>query len=157
MTNALLLILFLCFWSLIDLTTIYRLFKKKQLLFDDRFTKTMCMAITMTSSFAFALYLELLLPPNQKLFYLLPILVGLFIGYRFGAIIKAPATLNGIYNGTWGGIMGMMFGSVLQNPALCNIPIDSQATITTNIYTLTIFIACLHALTCHVIRYSFKA
>lgn len=156
MINALLIIL-LCIWSLIDLTTIYRLFKKKQLLFDDRFTKTMCMAIAMISSFAFALYLELLLPPNQTLFHLLPILVGLVIGYRFGAIIKAPATLNGMYNGTWGGIMGMMFGAVLQNPALCNIPIESEALITTNIYSLTAFIACLHAVICHFIRYSFRA
>ena len=136
---------------------IYRLFKKKQLLFDDRFTKTMCMAIAMISSFAFALYLKLLLPQNQSLFYLLPVLAGLLIGYRFGSIIKAPATLNGIYNGAWGGIMGLMFGAVLQNPALCNIPIESEAMITSTIYTLTIFIACLHALTCHFIRFSFKA
>ena len=157
MINALLLILLLCFWSLIDLTTIYRLFKKKQLLFDDRFTKTMCMAIAMISSFAFALFLELLLPPNETILQLLPIFVGLVIGYRFGAIIKAPATLNGMYNGTWGGIIGMMFGAVLQNPALCNIPIESKALITTNIYSLTIFIACLHALICHFIRYSFRA
>lgn len=157
MTNALLLILLLCSWSLIDVSTIYRIFKKKQLLFDDRFTKTMCMAIAMMSSFTFALYLELLLPPNQTLFHLLPILTGLLIGYKFGVLIKAPATLNGIYNGMWGGIMGMMFGAVLQNPALCNIPIESQAMIISTIYTLTIFIACLHALTCHLIRYSFKA
>lgn len=136
---------------------LYRLFKKKQLLFDDRFTKTMCMAIAMISSFAFALYLELLLPPNQTLFHLLPVLAGLLIGYQFGSIIKAPATLNGIYNGAWGGIMGLMFGAVLQNPALCNIPIESQAMITSTIYTLTIFIASLHALTCHFIRFSFKA
>jgi len=115
------------------------------------------MAIAMMSSFTFALYLELLLPPSQTLIHLLPILAGLLIGYKFGALIKAPATLNGIYNGKWGGIMGMMFGAVLQNPALCNIPIESQAMITSTIYTLTIFIACLHALTCHFIRYSFKA
>lgn len=115
------------------------------------------MAIAMMSSFTFALYLELLLPLNQTMFHLLPILVGLLIGYRFGLLMKAPATLNGIYNGTWGGIMGLMFGAVLQNPALCNIPIESQAMITTTTYTLTIFIACLHAITCHFIRYSFKA
>ncbi|WP_019413654.1 hypothetical protein [Paenisporosarcina sp. TG20] len=139
------------------MTTVYRMFKKKHLLFDDRFTKTMCMAITMISSFAFALYLELLLPPEQRFFYILPILVGLIIGWRFSAIIKAPATLNGIYNGTLGGTMGMMLGAVLQDPALCNIPIVSETMIATNMYSLAIFTACLHALICHFIRYSFKA
>lgn len=152
-----LIIILLCLWSLTELTTVYRMFKKKHLLFDDRFTKTMCMAITMISSFAFALYLELLLPPEQRFFYILPILVGLIIGWRFSAIIKAPATLNGIYNGTMGGTMGMMLGAVLQDPALCNIPIVSETMIATNMYSLAIFTACLHALIYHFIRYSFKA
>lgn len=116
----------------------------------------MSMAITMISSFVLALYLELLLPANQKNFYLLPILGGLLIGWKFGAIIKASATLNGIYNGTLGGIMGMMLGTVLQNPALCNIPIESEAMIVTNMYSIAIFTACLHALISHFIRYSFK-
>ena len=55
-----------------------------------------------------------------------------------------------------GGIMGMMLGAVLLNPALCNIPIESEAMIVKNRYYLAIFAALLHALISKLIRYSFK-
>ncbi|CAM3097187.1 hypothetical protein FITA111629_03280 [Filibacter tadaridae] len=151
-----LLILVLLVWNLAEVISIYRMFKKKNLLFDDRFTKTMCMAITTISSVALSLYLELLIPENQMSSFFLPILVGVFIGWRFGSIIKAPATLNGIYNGAMGGMMGMMLGAVLQNPALCNIPIDSDSLIATNMYVITVFIALLHTIVSSFIRYSIK-
>lgn len=134
----------------------YRLFKYKNLLFDDRFTKTMCMAITSISSFTLALYLEVLLPGDHLVMYLLPVVIGILIGWRFGSLIKAPALLNGIYNGAIGGVMGMMLGAVLKNPALCNIPLDTTALIATNMYVLTIFVACLHAIVSFLIRYSIK-
>jgi hypothetical protein len=143
-------------WNVTEVSSIYRIFKKKQSLFDDRFTKTMCMAITMISSFVLALYIKLLIPADQTLLYLLPILVGLSIGWKFGAIVKAPASLNGIYNGTMGGMMGMMLGAVLQNPALCKIPILSETMIATNMYSLAIFAACLHAVISQFIRFSFR-
>lgn len=143
-------------WNLIELGFVYRIFKKKHWIFDDRFIKTMCMAITMSSSLVLALYLELLLPSIERIFSLLPVLIGLFIGWKFSAIMKAPATLNGIYNGAMGGIMGTMLGAVLKNPALCNIPIESETMIATNMYSITIFAACLHALISYFIRYSFK-
>lgn len=153
---TLLLITMLFMWNLTELSSVYRIFKKKHLLFDDRFSKTMCMAITMISSFVLSLYVELLLPTDQKVFTLLPILVGLFIGWKFSEIMKAPATLTGIYNGTMGGIMGTMIGAVLKNPALCNIPIESETLIATNMYSIAIFTAGLHALVSYFIRYSFK-
>lgn len=143
-------------WNVIELGVVYRIFKKKHLIFDDRFIKTMCMAITMNSTLVLALYFELLLPSIEKTFFLLPIFIGLFIGWKFSAIMKAPATLTGIYNGSMGGIMGTMLGAVLKNPALCNIPIESETMIATNIYSIAIFAACLHALISHLIRYSFK-
>lgn len=153
---TMLLIIFLFIWNLLDLSSVYWLFKKKHRLFDDRFTTTMGMAITMTSAFAFALYLKLLLPVNQTGFYLVPIIVGVCIGLLFGSFIQSPALLTGIYNGFMGSIMGMMFGAVLRNPALCNIPIDSATMIESNIVSLTIFTACCHALVSQFIRYSFK-
>ena len=143
-------------WNVAELNSVYRVFKKKHTLFEDRFTKTMCMSISMISSFVLALYIQLLLPSNPTILYLLPILVGLCIGWKLGSLIKAPATLNGIYNGTMGGIMGMMLGLVLLNPALCNIPIESEAMIVKNMYYLAIFAALLHALISKLIRYSFK-
>ena len=154
--GTLLLLVVLLLWNAIEMSSIYRIFKRKHPLFDDRFTKTMCMAITMISSFVLALYIQLLLPAEQTWLYLLPILVGLMTGWRFGSIVKAPATLNGIYNGTMGGMMGMMLGAVLQNPALCNIPIVSETMIATNMYSLAIFAACLHALISQFIRHSFR-
>lgn len=143
-------------WNTVELSSIYKVFKKKHLLFDDRFTMTMCSSITMMSSFVLALHLELLLPEGRNSMTLIPIFVGLFIGWKFGSIIKAPASLNGIYNGTIGGIMGMMLGAVLQNPALCKIPIESEAIIATNMYSLAIFAAFLLAFINRLIRYSFK-
>ena len=153
---TMLLIIFLFICNLIDLSSVYWLFKKKHRLFDDRFTTTMGMSITMTSAFAFALYLKLLLPVNPPGFYLVPIIAGVCIGLLFGSFIQSPALLNGLYNGIMGGVMGMMFGAVLQNPALCNIPIDSAAMIESNIVSLAIFTACSHALVSQFIRYSFK-
>lgn len=151
------LLLILFGWNTTELIYSYRLFKKKQLLFDDRFTETMGMAITWMSSFSLALYMELMLPLDNRIVYLLPILVGLFIGWKFGTISKAPAALSGIYNGTMGGIMGMMLGAVLKNPALCKIPIESELMIATNMYSLSIFVACLHTLISYFFRYSLKA
>ena len=109
-------------WNLTELCFIYRVFQKKHLIFDDRFTKTMCMAITMTSSFALALYLELMLPADQIFYAFLPITIGLFIGWKFGVLIKAPATLDGIYTGTMGGIIGRMLGAVFKKSRTMQYP-----------------------------------
>jgi hypothetical protein len=145
-------IILLCCWNLIGLYTIYRNFKKKRMLFDDHFTMTMCMVTTMITSFVFGLYLALLLPAFQ----MVPVLLGLWIGWKFGSILKNPATLNGLYNGTMGGVMGTMLGAVLQNPALCNIPVESEAMIATNMYSITLFVACLHTFIMILIHYSFR-
>ena len=151
-----LLILLLLMWNVIEVLYVCRIFKKKHLLFDDRYTKTMCMAITTISSFAVALYLNLLLPSNELALYLIPLLSGCFIGWKFSRFIKAPASLNGIYNGAMGGIMGMMLGAVLQNPAICKIPIETESMIATNMLVITLLVACIHALITTCIRYSFK-
>lgn len=52
--------------------------------------------------------------------------------------------------------MGMMFGAVLQNPALCNIPMETEAFITSNLIRFVIFCAGLHTLVHSVVRYSLK-
>ncbi|WP_245618105.1 hypothetical protein [Domibacillus tundrae] len=51
--------------------------------------------------------------------------------------------------------MGTMLGVVLKNPALCNIPIESDAMIAANMYSLSLFAAGLHTLVMGLIRYSF--
>lgn len=143
-------------WCLYEAFFVYRIVSKKHFLFDDRFTKTMCMVISMMSSFAMAFYTRLLLPVDQPIFYLIPLIIGVYIGWKFGALVKAPASLNGIYNGAIGGIMGMMFAAVLQNPALCKIPIETEAMIAENMYILAFYIACLHVLVFQLVRYSFR-
>ncbi|ARF16482.1 hypothetical protein [Sporosarcina ureae] len=151
-----LLIILLLMWCVGEILVNYRVVRKKRLLFDDRFTKTICMAIASISSFATALYFELLLPEDQIATYLLPVFLGVFIGWQFGSLIKAPASLNGLYNGVIGGVMGMMLGAVLKNPALCNIPLDSNSLIASNLFTITIFIAFSHSLVCFFIRRSMR-
>ncbi|PIC86603.1 hypothetical protein CSV72_07085 [Sporosarcina sp. P20a] len=151
-----LLIISLLMWCVGEILINYRVVRKKRLLFEDRFTKTICMAIASISSFATALYFELLLPEDQIATYLLPVFLGVFIGWRFGSLIKAPASLNGLYNGAMGGVMGMMLGAVLKNPALCNIPIDANSLIMSNLFIVTIFIAFSHSLVCFFIRRSMR-
>ncbi|MCM3744033.1 hypothetical protein M3193_07735 [Sporosarcina luteola] len=148
-----LLILVLLLWNVGEMVYIYGIFRKKQTLFDDRYTKTMCMALSSISSFVIALYLQLLLPLHFVT-YFLPSCAGLWIGWKFGSFMKAPASLNGMYNGAIGGIMGMMFGAVLQNPAICNIPIETEASFTSTLVSLVLFCAALHTLVHHFIRNS---
>lgn len=141
-------------WNLVELTIVYLLLNKKKFLVDDRFIMTMCTAITSVSSLVIALHLKLLL--DDQVFFLLPIIVGLLIGWRFGSILKAPAIVSGIYNGIIGGVMGTMLGAVLKNPALCKIPIETESLIEINMMTLATFAACLLTLVCRIGRYSFK-
>ena len=143
-------------WNLVELTNVYSLFKKKKALFDDRFIMTTGTAITSVSSLVIALHVKLLLPDDQTFFYVFPIIVGLLIGWKFGSLLKAPASLNGIYNGIIGGVMGTMLAAVLKNPALCKIPIKTEALIETNMLSLAIFSACLLTLVCRIVRYSFR-
>ncbi|MFS0689358.1 hypothetical protein AB1K89_08955 [Sporosarcina sp. 179-K 8C2 HS] len=139
------LILVLLLWNAGEMVYIYNVFRKKHALFDDRYIKMMCMALASISSFVIALYLRLLLPLHPVT-YFLPSFAGLWIGWKFGSFMKAPASLNGMYNGALGGIMGMMFGAVLQNPAICNIPIETEASLAYNLMILVIFCAALHTL-----------
>lgn len=143
-------------WNLVELTIVYSLFTKKKGLYDDRFIMTTGTAITSVSSLVLALHIKLLLPDDQAVFYLFPIIVGLLIGWKFGSLLKAPAALNGIYNGIIGGVMGTMLGAVLKNPALCKIPIETESLIATNLLSLAIFSACLLTLVCRIVRYSFR-
>ncbi|MFS0577112.1 hypothetical protein AB1K83_15850 [Sporosarcina sp. 179-K 3D1 HS] len=143
----------LLMWNVGEMVYIYGVFRKKHFLFEDRYTKAMCMAMSTISSFILALYLNLLLPVHLVT-YFLPLFAGVWVGWQFGSFMKAPASLNGMYNGILGGIMGMMFGAVLQNPALCNIPIETEALINSNLVRLIIFCAALHTLVHHFIRYS---
>jgi uncharacterized membrane protein YeaQ/YmgE (transglycosylase-associated protein family) len=141
-------------WNLVELSIVYSLFNKKKLLVDDRFIMTMCTAITSASSLVLPLHLKLLL--DDQVFFLLPIIVGLLIGWRFGSLLKAPAIVNGIYNGIIGGVMGTMLGAVLKNPALCKIPMKAGSFIEINMMTLAAFSAGLLTLVCRIVRYSFK-
>ncbi|WP_040225135.1 hypothetical protein [Bhargavaea cecembensis] len=141
-------------WSALDAGNIYRVFRKKHLLFDDRYSKTMGTALSSVTSLVIALYLTLLLPPSWQI---PAAAAGLWVGWKFGSFMKAPASLAGIYHGAMGGIMGMMLGAVILNPALCKVPIDTETMIRMNLYTLTIFCACLHALVIRLVRHSLKA
>ncbi|WNS80349.1 hypothetical protein RRU94_23010 [Domibacillus sp. DTU_2020_1001157_1_SI_ALB_TIR_016] len=120
------------------------------MLFDDHFTMVLCMTITMLASFFFSMCLILLFPG----FYAASLLIGLWIGWRFGTLLKHPAPLNGVFNGLMGGAMGTMLGAVLQNPALCRIPVESAAAI--DLYTIPFAAACFHACILLSIRYSLR-
>ncbi|MCP3762342.1 hypothetical protein NLX67_08055 [Domibacillus sp. A3M-37] len=130
----------------------YHTFKQKQVIFDDHFTMTICMMTTMASSFVFGLYVTFLLPDFQ----MVSILFGVWIGWKIGSELRNPAKLNGLYNGTMGGIMGTMLGAVIQNPDLCNIPIESETMIAGNMYGIAFFAACLYTLILIFIQYSFR-
>ncbi len=147
----------LLIWNSVEANSIFKLFKMKHSLFEDRYSFNMGMAISMTSSFVIALDLHLLLPKSSTIMlYLIPLLTGLIIGWKFGAIIKSPSPLTGIYNGTIGAIMGIMLGSVLLNPALCNIPIETEEMISINMYSIAVLAASIHSLISNLIRLSFR-
>ncbi|OMP67173.1 hypothetical protein BTO28_08355 [Domibacillus epiphyticus] len=148
-------IIICCVWNIIGVHLVYRLFKKKHMLFDDRFTMTMCMTAAMIHSFSVALHLELVVASLNKFLFLCPILIGIWIGWKFGSILKNPARLTGIYNGSIGGLMGTMLGAVIQNPSLCSIPVVSDGVIALNMYILSIFFTIVHFKIAVFIRYSF--
>ncbi len=148
--RKLLFILLLSSWNGVELYRIYHLLKKKQLLFDDHFTLVICMTITMLTSFLFSMYLILLFPG----FYGASLLFGTWSGWNFGKLLRNPAQLNGLYNGAIGGAMGTMLGAVLQNPALCRIPVESAAAM--DLAAIPFAAACFYACILLSIRYSLR-
>ncbi|WP_050181961.1 hypothetical protein [Domibacillus robiginosus] len=137
-------------WSGIGLYRVYHLLRKKRLLFDDHFTLVICMSITMLASFLFSMYTILLFPD----LYAASLLLGIWIGWKFGALLRTPAQLTGLYNGAMGGAMGTMFGAVLQNPALCRIPVESAAAV--DLYSIPFVAACFYSCVLLSIRHSLR-
>ena len=148
--KELILTLLLSSWNGVGLYRIYHVLKKKKLLFDDHFTLVICMAITMLSSFVFSMYLILLFPS----FYAAPFVLSVWVGWKFGTLLGNPAKLSGLYNGAMGGGMGTMLGAVLQNPALCKIPVESADAV--NMYSIPVAAACFYACMLMSIRYSLR-
>lgn len=137
-------------WSGIGLYRVYHLLKKKRLLFDDHFTLVICMSITMLASFLFSMYTILLFPD----LYAASLFLGIWIGWKFGALLRTPAQLTGLYNGAMGGAMGTMFGAVMQNPALCRIPVESAAAV--DLYSIPFVVAFFYSCVLLSIRYSLR-
>ncbi|WP_203362779.1 hypothetical protein [Bacillus sp. REN10] len=126
--------------------------KKKQLLLDERFSMTLCMTVVMVSAFVLALHLKLL----HSLLSISSIFLGTFIGWWFSRVMKAPAKVLSLYSGAMGAIMGSMLAVVMQNPAVCNIPLNAEEMLVLNMYRLAFFITILHTITMLLIRYSFR-
>ncbi|WP_046175729.1 hypothetical protein [Domibacillus indicus] len=145
-----LLIILLSSWNGVGGYRLYRVFKKKQVLFDDHFTLAACMAVTMLTSFLAGLYLILLFPD----FYIIPLLSGLWIGWRFGAVLRSPALLSGLYNGAAGALTGTMLGAVLQNPALCRLPAEAAGM--ADLYSIPVAAACFYMCILASLRYSLR-
>ena len=148
------LILLCAMWNLTEAGLVHLSLERKRLFLGEHSMSTMCMTIIMMTAFVMAVHLEVLLPPDVTTLQFLPLLIGLLIGWNYSRLTSYPATLLiGLYNGAMGGLMGMMLGAVLQNPALCNIPIASQAMMELNTYSLVLFSACLHVVVCHLLRF----
>lgn len=148
------LILLCAMWNLTEAGLVYQSLETKRSFVEEHSMSTMCMTIIMMTAFVMALHLEVLLPPDVTVLQFIPLLIGLVIGWGYSRLKSDPANLLiSLYNGAMGGLMGMMLGAVLQNPALCNIPIASQAMMELNTYSLVLFSACLHVVVCHLLRF----
>lgn len=148
------LILLCAMWNLTEAGLAYQSLVTKRSFVKEHSMSTMCMTIIMMTAFVMALHSQVLLPSDVTVLQLLPLLIGLVVGWSYSRLTSYPASLLiSLYNGAMGGLMGMMLGAVLQNPALCNIPIASQAMMELNTYSLVLFSACLHIVVCHLVRF----
>jgi hypothetical protein len=124
---------------------LYIMMHKKRKIFSDRYGMIMAMCASGMLSFALGMVIEFL---NKNDFTVITILV-LVISGTIGIIF-------GFFQGTVGGIMGTMFGAVVKNPSLCNLPSESLYTVEQSMVIFSLFSTVLVIVTACLLLYSFR-
>nr|MBA5586557.1 hypothetical protein [Anaerobacillus isosaccharinicus]QOY38709.1 hypothetical protein AWH56_021280 [Anaerobacillus isosaccharinicus] len=135
--NLLLIVILGC--NLLMGSLLYLLMFRKRKLFTDRFGMIMASCSSGILSLHLGMIIYFLLPINLAYIVILTTIVGSVIGILFGSLVKLQSVLAGFFYGALGGIMGAMFGAVIENPALCGLPISYINSVEVNMIVFSLF------------------
>ncbi|EDL64239.1 hypothetical protein [Bacillus sp. SG-1] len=136
--------------------TAWMKFRKKRLLFDNRYGMTISMSSASIISLILSMQFSFVSPFPFDVTLGLAALSGILIGAAFGCLVRLHAVLSGIFSGATGGLMGAMSGSVIKDPSLCGLPMDTASVLQFNMLTFTAFGTAILFVTIGLILYSLK-
>ncbi|WP_047985571.1 hypothetical protein [Ornithinibacillus californiensis] len=143
-------------WNLIATTVCYVMLRRKRALFDDRFATTITKTVTLTVTLILGIHFSVIFPFELSSIFAHTLILGVFIGFLFGSLVKYHSILIGFYHGMVGSSMGVMIGEVLKNPQLCSIPITSSKQILVNMLYLCGFTTFLLTFILSLVLYSLR-
>ena len=130
--------------------------QKKRLLFDNRYGMTISMSSASIISLILSMQFSFVSPLSFDVTIGLAALSGILIGAAFGCLVRLHAVLSGIFSGTMGGLMGAMSGSVIKDPSLCGLPMDTESVLQFNMLLFTASGMVILFVTIGMILYSLK-
>jgi len=131
-------------------------FYKKRILFDNRYGMTISMSSSMIITVFLSMQISFLSPFSLDVILSIMAFTGMIIGAAFGALVRLHAVLSGSFSGVMGSLMGAMSGSVIKNPSLCGLPMDSESVLLVNMFVSTTLGTVILFVTLGLILYSLK-
>ncbi|MED4452417.1 hypothetical protein [Metabacillus fastidiosus] len=135
---------------------LYLLVRKKKKIFADRYGMVVSMCGSGVLSLHLAMLFVFLIPDYLIIQVLFALGIGVFIGKKFGSLVRYQSLLSGIFHGIIGGIMGLMLGIVILNPSLCGLPSASLNMLHENMLIFTLFGTLLVIMTGSLLYYSLR-
>jgi uncharacterized membrane protein YeaQ/YmgE (transglycosylase-associated protein family) len=142
--------------SIISSLYLYFYLKKSSRLYDDRFSMTIAIVSSSSTSYIIGLLLVSVFQTDVTLMMIISGVIGVIAGWLFGSYSKSQFVIAGSFNGMFSGLMGAMTGGVLLNPSLCGLPWNNVQ-IQQNIVLFSTFAVLIIFLTFYLLLYAFRA